>query len=54
MGNMFRSYTSLASLDLSGIKTSQVKNMGEMFSGCSSLASLDLSGFDTSMVTDMN
>ena len=41
------------SLDLSGWKTSGVKNISYMFYGCKDLESLDLSGWDTSNVTDM-
>ena len=41
-------------LDLSGWKTSNVKNMSWMFSGCKTLESLDLSGWDTSNVKTMN
>ena len=41
------------SLDLSGWKTSNVKNMSWMFSFCKGLKSLDLSGWDTSNVEDM-
>ena len=41
-------------LDLSGWKTSNVKNMSEMFSYCGSLKSLDLSGWNTSNVKNMS
>ena len=41
-------------LDLSGWKTSNVKNMSKMFYCCDSLKSLDLSGWDTSSVEIMN
>ena len=40
-------------LDLSGWKTSGVKDMGRMFLWCENLESLDLSGWDTSNVEDM-
>ena len=50
---MFFGCSSLASLDLSGLDTSSVRNMSWMFFGCSSLASLDLSGLDTSSVEDI-
>ena len=40
-------------LDLSGWKTSNVKNMSWMFGGCSIIESLDVTGWDTSNVTDM-
>ena len=41
-------------LDLSGWKTSNVKNMSHIFYNCINLESLDLSGWDTSNVTDMS
>ena len=41
-------------LDLSGWKTSNVKDMSWMFQGCSSIESLDLSGWDTSNVENMS
>ena len=41
-------------LDLSGWKTSNVKNMSHIFYNCINLESLDLSGWDTSNVEDMN
>ena len=50
---MFNDCPKLASLDLSGLDTSDVTNMSNMFSYCSSLASLDLSPLDTSNVTNM-
>ena len=40
-------------LDLSGWKTSNVKDMSYMFFSCNNLKSLDLSGWDTSNVKDM-
>ena len=40
-------------LDLSGWKTFNVKDMNGMFYRCSSLKSIDLSGWDTSNVKDM-
>ena len=40
-------------LDLSGWKTSNAKDMNWMFWGCSSIESLDVSGWDTSNVKDM-
>ena len=51
---MFNDCPTLASLDLSGLDTSNVTNMRGMFSERSSLASLDLSPLDTSNVTDMS
>lgn len=50
---MFNDCPKLASLDLSGLDTSDVTNMSNMFSYCSSLTSLDLSPLDTSNVTNM-
>ena len=41
-------------LDLSGWKTSNVKNMSCMFQYCTHLKSLDVSGWDTSNVMDMS
>ena len=41
-------------LDLSGWKTSNVKDMSWMFGGCKTLESLDLSGWDVSNVKTMN
>ena len=41
-------------LDLSGWKTSNVKNMSYMFYCCARLESLNLSGWDTSSVKTMN
>ena len=52
--DMFYGCSSLASLDLSGLDTSDVTDMSGMFYGCSSLTSLDLSAFDTSKVEDMD
>ena len=49
---MFYACSSLESVDLSGLDTSEVKSMGDMFFGCSSLQSLDLFTLDTSSVTD--
>ena len=40
-------------LDLSGWKTGNVRNMNYIFSHCSNLKSLDLSGWDTSNVKNM-
>ena len=52
--SLFGSYYDTESLDLSGWKTSNVKNMNFMFGSCWKLKSLDLSGWDTSNVEDMN
>lgn len=54
LNNMFRDCSSLTSLDLSGLITSNVTDMICMFRGCSKLTSLDLSSFDTSSVTNMS
>ena len=43
----------IKSLDLSGWKTSNVKDMSWMFGGCRRLESLNVSGWDTSNVEDM-
>ena len=51
---MFADCRSLASVDLSGLDTSRVKNMSHMFYQCSGLTSIDLSGLDLSNVTDMS
>lgn len=50
---MFSACSSLKTLDLSGLDTSQVTDMDSMFSGCSSLETIDLSILDTSQVTTM-
>ena len=50
---MFKWCESLASLDLSGWDTSNVRGMNGMFAYCKNLKSLDLSGWDTSNVKDM-
>ena len=43
----------IKTLDLSGWKTSNVKNMTDMFYQCESLKSLDVTGWDTSNVENM-
>ena len=53
MRYMFKSCSSLTSLDVSGFKTDNVTNMGDMFFGCSKLTTLDLSNFNTSQVKYM-
>ena len=50
---MFAWCTSLTSVDLTGLDTSNVTDMHGMFYMCPSLTSLDLSAFDTSSVTNM-
>ena len=47
---MFASCSSLTSVNLSGINTSNVRDISAMFMGCDSLTTLDLSSFDTSRV----
>ena len=54
MSNLFSFCSSLASLDLSGLDTSEVENMTHMFLGCSELTTLDLTSFDTSMAKSMD
>ena len=48
----FSYFSSMTSIDLSALDTSQVTDMMSMFEGCS-LTSLDLSNFDTSQVINM-
>ena len=55
LSNLFIGITNeVKSLDLSGWKTSGVKNMSWMFCCCKTLESLDLSGWNTSNVKTMN
>ena len=49
----FEKFTTITSIDLSALDTSEVADMGEMFYWCPKLTNLDLSNFDTSNVTDM-
>ncbi len=51
---LFSGYTSLHSIDFSGLDTSQINDMTYMFNGCTSLANIDLTSFNTSQVTSMN
>ena len=53
MLDMFKSCSSLTSLDLSQFNTAKVTTMQRMFNGCSALTSLDLSSFNTQSVTNM-
>ena len=53
MFDMFMYCTSLTSLDLNHLNTSNVTNMSQVFYYCISLASLDVSGCNTSNVTNM-
>ena len=50
---MFRTCSSLTSLDLSSLDVSSTRSMPFMFEGCSSLSSLDLSFFDTSSAENL-
>ena len=51
---LFSELSNVIEIDLSGIDTSDMKDMSFMFSCCPRLKSLDLSSFDTSKVTDMS
>ena len=51
---LFYGCSSLASVDLSGLDTSEVTSLSSMFTDCSSLTSLDLSSLDTSNVTSLS
>jgi len=53
MANMFHACTSLTSLDLSNVNTTNVADMSDMFQYCCALTDLDLSSFNTSNVTKM-
>ena len=55
LGGLFKNIAiDTETLDLSGWKTSNIKDMSDMFDYCDSLESLDVSGWDTSKVEDMN
>ncbi|MBR4462157.1 MAG: BspA family leucine-rich repeat surface protein [Erysipelotrichaceae bacterium] len=47
------SYPSLTSIDLRGMKTTNVTNMDSMFRGCPAVKTINVTGFDTSNVTNM-
>ena len=51
--DMFAYCTSLTSLDLSNLNSSNAVNTAGMFGGCESLEVIDLYGFDSSKVTNM-
>lgn len=53
MEDMFRSCTSLSSLDISQLNTGRVRSMDGMFASCS-VEKLDISHFDTSNVENMS
>ena len=50
---MFRNFSNVELIDLTGFDTSAVESMRLMFFGCEKLKSLDVSGFKTSNVTEM-
>lgn len=54
MSSMFSGCSSLISIDVSKLDTSNVTKMDNMFSDCSSLVSIDLSTIDTSKVTTIS
>ena len=54
MNWMFKECSSLTSVNLNNLDTSQVTDMGCMFCYCTSLNSLNLSTFDTSKVQEMS
>ena len=54
MTSLFGGCSSLESLDLSKLDTSNTIGMRNMFNNCTSLVSLDLSKFNTKNVTDMS
>ena len=53
MNSMFSSCSSMNSIDLSNLDTSNVKTMSNMFDSCFLLETLDLSDFKTISVTNM-
>lgn len=53
LGGMFRGCSSLVTVDLSNLDTTDASNMSSMFSACSSLLMVDLSSFDTSNLMRM-
>ena len=50
---MFGDMSSLTSIDLTNLDTSEVISMSNMFNGCSSLVTLDVTMLNTSKVTNM-
>ena len=54
LSDLFWDCKNIKSLDLSGWKTSNVKNMNKLFHNCVNLESVDLSGWDTSSLVDMS
>ena len=53
MKRAFAGYSTLQSINLSGLDTSEVTDMYGMFWGCSGLTSLEIGGINTSQVTNM-
>lgn len=51
---LFAGCSSMTSIDISGLDTSNVTNMGYMFDDCSSLTSIDLSRLNTDNVIQMS
>ena len=54
LSSLFSGCTSLTSIDISQLDTSNVTDMSKLFYFCTNLTSLDISNFDTSNVTDMS
>ncbi|MBD5522291.1 MAG: BspA family leucine-rich repeat surface protein [Lachnospiraceae bacterium] len=52
--SMFAYCSSMTSVDLSNLETSNVTDMSRMFYNCCALTEVDVSKFDTSKVTDMS
>ena len=53
--SLFKDFSAMTSVDLSGCDVSQVEGMAGMFSGCSSLASVSgVSGWDNAKFTNLN
>ena len=52
--NLFYGCSTLVTLDMSGIDTSNVNSMSGMFYGCSSLKYVDVSGFDMDSVGEVS
>ncbi|MDU5019344.1 MAG: BspA family leucine-rich repeat surface protein, partial [Clostridiales bacterium] len=53
LSNAFKDKTSLKTIDLTGLDTSNVTNMAYMFYNCNTLTSLNVRGWNTSDVTNM-
>ncbi|HGF7960172.1 TPA: BspA family leucine-rich repeat surface protein, partial [Enterococcus faecium] len=53
LSNAFKDKTSLKTIDLTGLDTSNVKNMAYMFYNCNTLTSLNVKGWNTSNVANM-